>query len=295
MRRVSYTDPDGTVYLLNDGITAWLKKGGLFGFGMSRAELAMQRVPYQDGATLLGAPYTGPRELRVAVEIATSGLPSRLAYERAMRSALSPYKDTNVLGVLTLEDTDNAVTRHIDCWLVECPDAEHAGPGLSTLTYTFIAPAPFFYEAESVESTAMSGGGITFPVTPPFEFIGTGIDAHINVTNPGDVEVWPVIRIVGDNGKDPTVENEATGKVLALTAAGGVTLDTGDYIDIDMAEGTVKLYDASAGTTTSIIELLSATSEFWSLKRGGNSIHVTMTLVTSGSVTLTYNPLYIGA
>lgn len=296
MRRLTYTDPDGIIYTLNDNVGAWLKPGGLLGFGMPRVAVPVQRVPYQDGAELMGAPYMEPRELRVAVDVAKAGLDERLAYERAMRSALSPYKDTDELGVLTIEDTGNAVTRAIACWLVECPEPERRGPGMSVVTYTFVAPSPFFYDPDGLlESVSMSGGGITFPLTPPIEFAGTGIDEHLDINNPGDVEVWPVIRIVADNGEDPTLENETTGKTLAITGGAGVTLDTGDYIEVDMGAATVVFYDASAGTTTSIIELLSATSEFWSLKRGANTLHFAMTLATSGSFTLACYPLYVGA
>jgi len=298
MRRLTYTDPNGISYVLNDDITASLKQGGLRGFGVPRLELATQRVPYQSGVALLGDPYMPSREMRVALDVSKATFGARIAWERALRRNLSPFKASGVLGTLTVEDTDNAVTRAIDCWMTECPDSEYLGPSVSTVFVGFLAPDPWFYDPTArVETLAMSGGGVTFPVTFPVTFGATGINGNIYANNPGDIEAWPLVRIQATGGSNPELENVTTGKTIALTAGAGITLDVGDYIDIDMAEATVEWYDASVydAEPEPITELLSDESEFWSIITGGNTIHVTMPGATSGSVMLIYKPRYLAA
>ena len=290
MRKLTYTDPNGISYVLNDDITARLRWNGLRGFGVLRTETLGQRVPYQDGVEALGL-YTGPREMRVALDISAKSHAERLAYERAMRRNLSPYKDRSHLGALTIEDASNSVSRAIACWLTECPDPEETGPFESAVFLTFWAPQPFFYDPVPLaESVAISGGGVGYPITYPAEYGATGIDSHVYPDNPGDIEAWPVIRVQATGGTDPKIENETTGKKIELS---GLALSAGDYVDIDMAEATVAMYDAGAGATTSIIEKMSEESEFFPFARGGNSIHVELGAATSGSVTLTYYARYL--
>jgi hypothetical protein len=290
MRRLTYTDPNGISYVLNDDITARLRWNGLRGFGILRPETLGQRVPYQDGVEALGL-YTGPREMRVALDISAATHAARLAYERAMRRNLSPYKDRSRLGVLTIEDVSNSISRAIACWLTECPDPEETGPFESAILLSFWAPQVFFYDpVPMVEAVAISGGGLSYPITYPAVYGATGIDSHIYTDNPGDIEAWPMVRIQATGGTDPKIENKTTGRKFELD---GVTLGVGDYVDIDMAEATVVMYDADAGTTASIIEKLSEESEFFPLVCGGNDIHVRLGLATSGSVTLTYYARYL--
>ena len=293
MRRLTYTDQNGISYVLNDDISASLVWNGLRGFGMPRLSLATQRVPYQSGAALLGAPYMAPREMRVALDVSKATFDARIAYERTLRRNLSPFKDTDSLGTLTVQDTGNSVTRAIDCWLVEAPDPDEQGPFASTVVLTFFAPDPFFYDPTvQTENLALAGdSGITFPITFPITFGSTTIDSYVYPNNQGDVETWPTIRVNGP-GANIELTNDTTGKTLALTTGGGVTLDVGDYVTIDMAEATVTWYDATDGSTTSVIEKLSDASEFWPLVRGVNAVHGEMTATVSGSIVFSYYLYY---
>lgn len=294
MRRLSYTDPSGITYVLNDDLTAHLKRGGLTGFGALRPDIATQQVPGVDGVEVTGV-YTGPRTMRVAVDIVADDYDGLLDYVRTMRRSLSLYKDRETPGVLTVEDVGNSVTRSIDCWLTECPDPEYIGPDTAALVYSFWAKVPWFYDpTPASESLAMSGGGVTFPITFPLTFGATGIDSYAYPNNAGDIETWPTIRIQAAGGEDPELENVTTGKAIALS---GITLDTGDYVEVNMAAGTVMYYDASAyeAEEDSVIELLTDDSEFWNLRRGSNVVHATLGSATSGSITLAHTAYYQSA
>lgn len=289
---LSYIDPDGMEYALNDGVNTLLRQNGMRGFGVQRVSVATQRTPYTQGVARLGGPYTPEREMQVALQLMASSYSALTALNDTLARNVSAYKDTETLGALKVVTPDGR-TRKIDCWMVEWPDPELDGPFSAVVAPVFWAQSPWFYDPTALSETlALAGdGGITFPITFPITFGSTTIDSYVYPENTGDVETWPVIRVNGP-GENIELTNDTTGKTVALTAGGGVTLDVDDYVTIDMAAGTVTWYDATAGTTTSVIAKLSTASEFWPLVRGVNTVHGEMTATTTGSIVFTYTLYY---
>lgn len=295
--RLSYTDPNGLTYVLNDDTNATLRVGGLRGFGVLRAEIAKQRVPYQSGVAVLGQPYTPDREMSIALDVFRASYASRIAYVRALRRNLSLYKDADTLGTLIVQDTANNVTRHIRAWMIECPDEERLGPSGAVVVLTFWSPSPWFYDPtlQTVTLAINSAGGITFPVEyvddSGVEFTNVDIDDVLTFNNAGDVESWPRFVIYGP-GQAPALENVTTDKVLSLP---DLVLADGDYVIIDMDAATVALYESDgygSGTLTSINEYLSDDSEFHSLRRGANQYQVSMSNSGSGSIVASWYNYY---
>lgn len=286
-----YIDQNGIEYQINDNVDVFLKPGGMRGFGMLKATAQTEQIPYRDGSVLVGNLYTGERKMELALQVMLDDWAEVVAKCNAFRRNCSPYKDPSSLGKLKAVRPDGAM-RYIDCWLIEWPDpAGGDGPAATDVTPTFWAPNPFFYDPTQVTQTlAITGdSGITFPITFPITFGSTSIDSYIYPNNTGDVETWPMLRLNGP-GSEPVIENEITEKKIELDS---LTLAAGDYVTIDMENATVTWYDASAGTTTSIIEKLSNDSEFWPLARGENVIHVTMTDAVAGSIILSYYLRYL--
>ena len=298
--RLYYTDPTGNVYTVADGNIRRIAKGGLHGFGMMKASVAGVRRPYRSGELFLGNPYTPPRELSVGIEI-TRGSWDLFQQEIADRvTDWNPYKAPDKLGVLTLENATSGNRRAIDCLLCEVPDPEMSGPVGGVLEMHWYAPFPFFYDP--VEKSQVFGlgspGGVAFPIefagggTPGVTFSTSSVDSRITVANVGHIETWGRIRVNGP-GDNPVIENETTGKTMALTAGGGLSLDSGDCVDVDMNSATVKFFDASVGTMTDINEKMSDASEFWPLVPGGNTLHCTMSNVTTGSIIVYWYNYYL--
>jgi hypothetical protein len=209
------------------------------------------------------------------------------AYNRALSRAVSAYKDTEALGALRVIRPDGA-ERRIGCWMVEWPDPALTGPGSAVVTPAFWAESPWFYDPTLMTQTlSLSTGGLAMPWTFPITFPATAIDTTVYPNNVGDVPTWPTIRIWGP-GEDPSIENETTSKIMGLTQS----LDAGDYVDIDMEAGTVDWYDYSGGTTTPIIETISAASEFWELVRGENAVHIEVSDAYGGGVDFAFTLFY---
>lgn len=293
--RIKYRDPDGLEYALNDSLRTFLPPGGLLGFSLPRGEVPAARRPYRDGAYALAGPYTPARELGIALTFAAQPGDTHADLEdlrRALRRSLSAKKSSTA-GWLILSQDDTTFTREIQAYLVEAGDPERDGPFVARQTFIFWAETPWFRDPDADETTIALGhsSGLAFPITFPITWPASAIDDDVNIENPGDVEAWPTIRVNGP-GQDPSIENTTQGATLELS---GVTLDSGDYLDIDMDAATINFYDSSAGTTTSVLNYLTAASEFWSLARGDNALHVEMSAAGTGSIVISFYPLYEAA
>jgi hypothetical protein len=292
-----HIDPNGIIYTLIDGVTT--RYLGDEGFGLENLQPITARTPYTHGAEPLGL-YAPPRELTLAIGLwAASGLLWQ-AQDNVLARTVSPFGVWDATlerpALHTLRRvTEDGRTRDIDVWLIQYskPSSGRSGPLWGRRLLRYWAPYPFFYDpTEQTETLALGGdGGIVYPVTFPVTFDSTAIDAYVYPDNQGDIETWPRLRINGP-GANIVITNETVDKKVELSAGGGLTLDVGDYVEIDMDAGTIDWYDASAGTTTSILEKMSADSEFWYLVRGVNTIHAVMTAAYTGSIVFNYYLYY---
>jgi hypothetical protein len=324
---IYWIDPAGVTTLLNDGARWQLADNGLHGFGSLKASVASVRRPYRSGVLTLGGPYTPEREMAIAL----SGVfPTRALYGagvRALRRLLNPYLAPDTAGQLKLLDTDNAVTRQIDCWCVELTDVESEGPIGGIAIPVFWAPEPWFYDpTQQVVGYALdSGPGVAYPVdynvSLGVSYATADLDSMQIVTNAGDVETWPLLEILGP-GQAPKIENQTTGKIVELSGgATGLTLGVGDSVQIDMDLATVTFYDAYVTALginydatigahydgefglrygndvgswgINVIEKLSDASEFWPLVYGANSLRVQMRDADAGMMTVSWYNRYL--
>jgi len=287
-----YIDPDNVQYLLNDGVNRYL--AGFSGLGYEGGQQIVERVPYLDGADHKSM-YTAVREISVVLDFVYDAQAELIEAERALRAALNAYKDKDTPGVLRVERA--GTTRDIAAMLVAFAEASADRQVFnSRRALVFHAHDPWFYDPTEVsEAWAMpTQSGMSIPMSIPLSFSASVVTGYITVQNDGDVETWPVIRVDGPSDS-PQITNTETGKAMKLTAGGGLLMDAGDYVDIDMENATVQWYDASAGTTTSVLSKVSSDSEFWPLVRGGNRISILVANPAGGSVTVSFYNRFLSA
>ncbi len=324
---IYWIDPAGMTTLLNDGALWQLADNGLHGFGSIKASVANVRRPYRNGVLTLGGPYTPEREMAIALSGVFSTRALYGAGVRAMRRLLNPYLVTDTPGQLKLIDTDNAVTRQIDCWCVELTDLESEGPIGGIAIPVFWAAEPWFYDpVQQVIVYALdSGPGVFYPIfydaSTGVSYVTADLDSTQIVTNAGDVETWPLLEVLGP-GEAVRIKNETTGKVLELSGgATSLALGVGDSVQIDMDLATVMFYDAyvtalginydaavgvhydgefglrygndTGGWGVNVIEKLSDASEFWPLVPGANSLRVQMSDADAGMMTVSWYNRYL--
>jgi hypothetical protein len=284
-----YRDPSAIWHAITDNVNSWLLLDWNSGLGVLPIEHASERTPYTDGEALVGEAWTGVRVMGVKIAMKDVSLAALTARWRTLARNLCAYKNKGTLGTLEVV-TPDALTRYIPCWMVQCSDPAFDGPCYCEFALIFWAPSPWPYDPAQQEETF----GLSNPAGATVPFVldnATGlalaeddVDDTFTANNGGDVESWPTIVVYGP-GDNPSIENETTGKTLALTQ----TLDAGDTITIDMAAKTIQFYNSSVGLpTTSIMAAMSSTSEFWALRRGANVVHVTLANAGSGSLAFTW-------
>lgn len=111
--------------------------------------------------------------------------------------------------------------------------------GYVPLDIEFVAHDPTFYaDAESTTELPLgwlTGGGFAAPVVAPI-FVQDGTVAADRpgwVTNNGDADAWPVIRITGPCS-NVTITHATSGRTLALPT---LTLAAGRWVEIDTRPG----------------------------------------------------------
>jgi hypothetical protein len=283
-----YRDQNGVEYTLNDNVIVFLQD--VQGHDGAAVSSAGDRYPYQQGEEFReGSQYAGPIDVAFLMRLMHDTYGDAEAFADAYLRNLNPFKGQGQ-GRLRRRRPDGT-DRALDC-IRAAGTFKRDGPASGDVYLRFHGKYPFWYDPTQHEEIfgLMGDAGIAFPITFPITFGVADIDASADTVNDGDIPAWPTIKVLGP-GTNPTVDNDTTGKVMAITQV----LDTGDYITIDMKEAVVWFYDATDGSTTQINDSISAASEFWQLQPGVNSVHVTMADTTSGSVELWYTVYYLKA
>lgn len=142
-------------------------------------------------------------------------------------------------------------------------------------------------QAEQVVASAPfgdTGGGFTFAATFPATF-EPGSSGQAHYTNAGTTDTPPVFRLYGEL-ENPRVQLDSTGETLALTA----TVGPDDFVELDVAERTVKLN----GVTPRLDWRDFTTSDWFELPRASGTVRL---LADDGSadayMTVTFRPAYV--
>lgn len=232
---VMLTGVDGSTWDLYDGPVRLLS--GATGFGSARPEHRWKTSPAIDGSTWGGA-RTPHRELTLPVYIHT---PSSLEWrdvDAAFFDAIDPAGECTLTVV-----TPEGRWREIDVRYDDGGDAQlDVDPLLlryATYALSFVAADPYWH-GQSIVRQFMTGEIRDLFPGPPFDINPSNIIGLATVTNPGDVDAWPVWTVDGPFSAftiglgDATVEWE-----------GSVT--AGQSIVIDMHPRMLTIRDGSGG------------------------------------------------
>lgn len=152
---------------------------------------------------------------------------------------------------------------------------------------TFLAHDPYWY---AVGDTAIVYTGDTEVATffPFFPLRLSASSVFVNdsaISNPGDLEAWPVWTIEGP-GSNIVMSNLTTNESLTLNTA----VSSGQSVTIDTRPGAKTVLNDDG---TSLFPLMTATSTLFSLQRGDNHIQVAMdSTTTTSAIRLAFRPRY---
>ncbi len=212
--------------------------------GLGVPELRTQDVenPSGDGA-FAGVDLYGPRSVRIEAGIRTPGDPGRAL---DLLAQLQRAADTTAVRQTPGAETVLRVrwpgrpTRRLYGRLrrVEATSTAQAANGWIPLDVEFVAFDPRFHSDDVSGLTLTLSpdglGGFRAPLVAP---LTTGVSIPDErrgwLHNDGDLPAWPSLRITGPCS-NPRIRHVQTGRVLEL----GVTLKTGEFVDIETRPGT---------------------------------------------------------
>ena len=275
MVNLEWLDAGGAVTGLMDGVstfTLWGGKGELMpGYTINEVQ------PAGSDGTRVNSVYAKARDINVALLVKDA---TKLALEGRMRGLAKAMDPKRGDGALRITDESGKqrtlVCRYKDGFFGDLSDA-NAGFGWRKVMLTFHGADPAWYG--DVFSKTVTAGGTTpwFPIFPLI-LSSSNIFGSISMVNNGDLEACPIFTFVGP-GTNPGMVNQTTGKSWQTT----LVMAAGDSLVVDTRPGikTVTYNGASR------FDLLSLTSNLWSLASGINQVQA-MFAATSGASQVTF-------
>lgn len=203
--------------------------------GMPDIREVLEPVPGADG----NADYTALYGTRV-ISLTGMAFPAAIGSRQAALAQLLRFTRPNTRPQLVYQfDADTVprvVTLRSSDWT-----APVNTPGLSAFTVAFKAASPVAVGLTTNVQTfppLANFNGRTYPrtynLTYPAGYGGAGI---ATVTTAGDYQTWPVIRMFGPLTNPTLVWQDGSGQIVFT----GLTVNQGDYLQIDTAAKTVNL------------------------------------------------------
>lgn len=130
-----------------------------------------------------------------------------------------------------------------------------------------------------------SAGGLSIPTPVPASF-GSGVGGSATLTNAGNTDACPVIRLNGPL-TNPTVANQTTDKQFKYDAIIGA----GDFVDVDTSAKTV----VNSGGVSVLGNASTSIRDFWCLQPGANVVTLAHEGVfnVDGNTRITWNDSYL--
>jgi hypothetical protein len=290
---LSWVDPTGLETPLNAEpyVVGW-GRTGLWGVP---TKIVSQQVPLLDGARFKFVEIDPNRpKIPLLITGGAGGGEATLAQNRrALFQLLNPKR-----GIGTLRSyAADGVIRDLPCYYSggldsHVEDGGARGTGWAIVGLEFDALQPYWQDKDAFTSVYTPGAASNFFGTFfPLHISPAGVSSSFSLTNTGDAECWPVWTINGP-GSAITLTNNTTGKSIALTANGGITLIAGQSVTIDTRPLFKTVKDQSG---TSQFGKMTTASALWSLIIGLNNISLSMTGTgAASSIQLQYRQLYTG-
>jgi phage-related protein len=249
---------------LNGGTVALHEDGLDLGFPAIRENV--EDRPGQSGQYDYTSLYSA-RTITMSLKILETDTAPAAVTRRQLRAWLAPSKspqlvwqfvnDVEMYADLTASDLSNTLNKR--AFITGTTDAVlsykvASGRFLSTTVQDIFIP----YSGVST--------GRTYPLTYPRTYpAATGVNTA-NVLNSGTENTYPIVRLFGPMSS-PKIANETTGLYLEFA---GLTINAGDYIEINLAERTVQL-NGQAGANSNRRGSMT-TRQWWYLAPGYNSL-----------------------
>lgn len=268
---------------------------GATGLDMPPYALFSDDCPNLDGSIFRNARATA-REVMIPVYLYGVDRRTVNALKRKLFQALNPKRGYCVLRFAEGNHTTRVLHAYYKGGMEGSEGEDASGFTWTKYGLQFSAFDPWFYP-ESDESIRWDFGTGEAFLSKTREFfplrISSGVmlpDAAVTVSNPGDIEAWPIWKLVGPI-KSFALTSPFGESIVASPPAGGADLvPSGRTLTIDTRPGHKTVMDDKG---TNYWSKLDAAPEFWSVDPGDTSPKISVVAGTGkASVILSFTPRY---
>lgn len=276
---MTWTGPDGTVWdLMSADRGVWLTHG-IRGLGMPDIDRQTRKSPR---GTMWTSFSVGERQ--VVWNVITHDRDDWVGVDRAFWASLHPART----GVWTVT-LPGGERRRLRCRFVDDGDVSFRQDptitGVGRYQVRLVAEDPFWRGDPITRTFENSTGTGFFGPTggPPFHIAPAYILGSATITNPGDVEAWPVWTV---RGPWTAVTITIDGKTLSVPFTGG----SSDVLTIDSDPWRPRAYMQNGADVTGQIASLG-----FAPIQPGTDVSLGLTLTGTGSVRVDFTPAYLRA
>lgn len=279
-----------------DGVPTTLSESWDFdGRFMPEPTFSADALPGQDGSIFRSVRFQ-PRELKITFwvrEDCSGGAVGLREQMRALVRAMNPRRGAGKIRITN----PGGDQREIECYYRDglgLPEqyGSTSSRTLQKVSGTWVAFSPFWEAPSPVVSDYVTGDPVPFFPIFPLILSSSEIVVSDTIVNVGDVESWPTWKITGPgSGIVLTLTSVTPQQSLDFGNAGNLTLDVGEWVDVDTSEG-IKTVTKNNGTN--LFRYLTNDSVFWPIPAGSSTFHLQMTGATTDStLRLQYTPRYL--
>lgn len=284
---VTWTAATGRITPLDDWVHGYLLQPGARGLDMPTYQVFSDQSPAIDGEARRGTRAL-PREIMLPIAIYSDD--SRAAFLARKRQLLRDLNPQRGPGTLTFTEADGSartIAAYYSSGNEGSEDLDSAGRRWTMYSCTWLAEDPYFAGAPIGKPYSVAGGGDFYPSGVPWavsddQILGSGIV----VTNPGDVDAFPVWTLTGPL-TEAVITNTTTGEEFTLTT----TLGSTDTVVIDCRN---RIKTVTLNGTTNLWPDLDDMASLWAFQPDDNIVDLAITGATSATrVSYSLTPLYL--
>lgn len=255
----------------------------------SRVDVRSSDVPKQGGHGVdTSLAFYGPRDLPFYVQIIAPDRSTLVSMEQTLRRALylraaQSYLDEDGYKLIAFTDEDT-IAKQTYARIIDPPEFEMVEDTLQRtrlVSFEMRADDPTLYAQtatnddgpESFQTTTytLQDGALQTIKDGDLPTIQDSIFTSVSVSNSGTYDSPPEIIISGPS-TNPVVTNQTTGKKMEFSKSGGVSLNAGETLTINVASGSIV--KTVSGVDTDVSGNMSDDSQWIYIQRGTNAFTV---------------------
>lgn len=232
--------------------------------GDAETRVVAEDAPGADG-TIDTTAFTGARPVMISLKL----VPAAGRTKEQMRRRLRSFTHPQLRPVLYFQidgGPDQQITLRRSAWSSPMQSSAYANVGAQWVAPFGIIESAELHVVVAPASASGGEGGRTYDLTFDRTYSGGVVIGETTVTNNGNADAYPLIRIYGPV-TEPVLTNVTQNKSLVFV---GLTVLAGEFLEVDTRNKTIRYLGLASDSRYS--KLSFPLSSWWTLSPGDNTI-----------------------